>query len=103
MVKIIKKTAVRYMKPPHVESWEFLQDIAAENGMQYLLSRSDPRGLEELVECYHSSDHYLDVIRVIGKSKEFTTYWVESEPGIGLSLKESATFDSSKVEHREIG
>lgn len=62
------------MKPPHVESWEFLQDIAAENGMQY-----------------------LDVIRVIGKSKEFSTYWVESEPGIGLSLKESTTFNSNNA------
>jgi len=37
----------------------------------------------------------LDVIRVIGKSKEFITYWVESEPGIGLSLKESTTFNSN--------
>ncbi|KAF8776612.1 hypothetical protein HU200_003335 [Digitaria exilis] len=91
-----------YMKPSHVESWEFLQDIAAENGMQYLLTRSNPRGLEELVECYHSSDHYLDIIRVIGKSKEFTTYWVASEPGIGLSLKESTTFDSSNFEHQEM-
>jgi len=84
-----------YMKPPHVESWEFLQDIAAENGMQYQLPRSNIQGLEELVECYYSSDHYLDVIRVIGKSKEFITYWVESEPGIGLSLKESTTFNSN--------
>ncbi|CAL4898614.1 unnamed protein product [Urochloa decumbens] len=89
------------MKPPHVESWEFLQDIAAENGMQYLLPRSNPRGLEELVECYYSSDHHLDVTRVIGKSKEFSTYWVESEPGIGLSLKESATFNSNNTEHKE--
>ncbi|XP_072148351.1 pleiotropic drug resistance protein TUR2-like [Setaria viridis] len=90
-----------YMKPPHVESWEFLQDIAAENGLQYLLRRSNPRGLEELVECYYSSDHYLDVIRIIGKSKEFSTYWVESEPGIGLSLKESTTFKSNKTKHQE--
>ncbi|CAN6348072.1 unnamed protein product [Urochloa humidicola] len=91
-----------YMKPPHVESWEFLQDIAAENGMQYLLPRSNPRGLEELVECYYSSDHHLDVIRVIGKSKEFSTYWAESEPGISLSLKESATFNSNNTEHKEM-
>ncbi|CAN6343362.1 unnamed protein product [Urochloa humidicola] len=91
-----------YMKPPHVESWEFLQDIAAENGMQYLLPRSNPRGLEEFVECYYSSDHHLDVIRVIGKSKEFSTYWAESEPGIGLSLKESATFNSNNTEHKEM-
>ncbi|CAN6338630.1 unnamed protein product [Urochloa humidicola] len=91
-----------YMKPPHVESWEFLQDIAAENGMQYLLPRSNPRGLEELVECYYSSDHHLDVIRVIGKSIEFSTYWVEREPGISLSLKESATFNSNNTEHKEM-
>jgi len=91
------------MKPPHVESWEFLQDIAAENGMQYLLPRSNPRGLEELVECYYSSDHYLDVMRVIGKSTEFSTYWVESEPGIGLSLKESTRFNSNNAEHKEMG
>ncbi|PUZ67481.1 hypothetical protein GQ55_3G438700 [Panicum hallii var. hallii] len=91
-----------YMKPQHVESWEFLQDIAAENGMQYLLPRSNIRGLEELVECYYSSDHYLDVIRVIGKSKEFSTYWVESEPGIGLSLKKSNIFNSNNAEHQEM-
>ncbi|KAJ1265885.1 hypothetical protein BS78_08G107700 [Paspalum vaginatum] len=90
------------MQPPHVESWEFLQDIAAENGMQYLLPRSDPRGLEELVECYYSSDNYLDVMRVIGKSTEFSTYWVESEPGIGLSLKESTRFNSNNSEHKEM-
>jgi hypothetical protein len=91
------------MKPPHVESWEFLQDIAAENGMQYLLRRSNPLGLEELVECYYSSDHYLDVIRIIGKSKEFSTYWVESEPGISLSLKESTTLNSNNTKHQEMG
>ncbi|TVU49709.1 hypothetical protein EJB05_01035, partial [Eragrostis curvula] len=85
-----------YMKPPHVESWEFLQDIAAENGMQYLLPRSTPRDLEELVECYYSSDHYLDIIRIIGMGNEFSTYWVESEPGIGLSLKKTS-MDNSNV------
>jgi hypothetical protein len=90
------------MKPSHVESWEFLQDIAAENGMQYLLPRLTPRGLEELVECYYSSDHYLDIVRVIGKNKEFSTYWVESEPGIGLSLKESSILNSN-AEHQEMG
>ncbi|CAD6267446.1 unnamed protein product [Miscanthus lutarioriparius] len=90
-----------YMKPSHVESWEFLQDIAAENRMQYLLPRLTPRGLEELVECYYSSDHYLDIVRVIGKNKEFSTYWVESEPGIGLSLKESSTLNSN-AEHQEM-
>ncbi|KAL6623571.1 hypothetical protein ACP70R_033450 [Stipagrostis hirtigluma subsp. patula] len=89
-----------YMKPPHVESWEFLQDIAADNGIQYLLPRSTPRGLEELVECYYSSDHYLDIIRVIGTSK-FSTYWVESEPGIGLSLKKPSKSSSPSDEYQE--
>ncbi|TVU32503.1 hypothetical protein EJB05_24234, partial [Eragrostis curvula] len=93
-----------YMKPPHVESWEFLQDIAAENGMQYLLPRSTPRDLEELVECYYSSDHYLDIIRIIGMGNEFSTYWVESEPGIGLSLTKTSMWNSNATsdEHQAI-
>uniref|UniRef100_J3NE90 ABC transporter domain-containing protein n=1 Tax=Oryza brachyantha TaxID=4533 RepID=J3NE90_ORYBR len=93
-----------YMKPPHVESWEFLQDIAAENSMQYLVPRSTQRSLEELVECYYSSDHYQDILRVIGMSKELSTYWVESEPGIGLSLRKITTInsDASPDDHQEM-
>lgn len=83
------------MKPSYVKSWEFLPDIAAGNGMKYLLPRSTPRSFEELVGCYYSSDHYQDIIRVIGTSKEFSTYWVESEPGIGLSLRKPTTFNSN--------
>uniref|UniRef100_A0A0D9Y0H1 ABC transporter domain-containing protein n=1 Tax=Leersia perrieri TaxID=77586 RepID=A0A0D9Y0H1_9ORYZ len=94
-----------YMKPPHVESWEFLQDIAAENSMQYLVPRSAPRSFEELVNFYYSSDNYQDIIRVIGMSKEYSTYWVESEPGIGLSLRKPTAFnsdDSSDDQEMEI-
>ncbi|KAL6847372.1 hypothetical protein ACP4OV_023225 [Aristida adscensionis] len=91
-----------FMKPPHLESWEFLQDIAAENGTQYLLPSSTPKGLGELVECYYSSDHYLDTVRVIEMSSEFSTYWVESEPGIGLSLKKPSTPTNSSDEHQEM-
>ncbi|KAJ0980557.1 hypothetical protein J5N97_008812 [Dioscorea zingiberensis] len=82
-----------YMKPSHVESGEFLEDIVSGNGMQYLAPGSSSLRLSELAECYHSSNHYKDVLRILSGEDFMRTYWIESEPGIGLSLKTPSKFD----------
>jgi hypothetical protein len=70
-----------------VEPSEFLEDIVAGDSLQYIAPGATPLTLEELVECYRASDHYKDVTRVVNRDDEKHTYWVPSEPGIGLSLE----------------
>jgi hypothetical protein len=70
-----------------VESNEFLEDIVAGDSLRYIAPGATPLTLEELLECYRASDHYKDVMRVVNGDYAKHTYWVESEPGIGLSLK----------------
>ncbi|XP_058077607.1 ABC transporter G family member 43-like [Magnolia sinica] len=84
-----------YLKPSHVESGEFLEDIVAGEGSQYLAQGANPLSLDELAECYKSSDHHLDVMRIVKGEDVTHTYWIESEPGLGLSLKTPSKYDSS--------
>ncbi|XP_021692482.2 ABC transporter G family member 37 [Hevea brasiliensis] len=84
-----------YTKPSHIESNEFLEDIAAGNGSQYMAPGATPCTLDELVECYRASDHYKDVTRIIDRDDVKHTYWVESEPGLGLSLKTPSKYQFS--------
>ncbi|KAM3704515.1 hypothetical protein ACJW31_03G010600 [Castanea mollissima] len=84
-----------YIKPSYVESSEFLEDIAAGDGSQYIVPGATPLTLEELVECYRASDHYKDIMRIVNGDDAKHTYWVESEPGIGLSLKTPSKYHST--------
>ena len=70
-----------------MESSEFLEDIAAGDSSQYIVPGATPLTLEEILECYKASDHYKDILRIVNGDDAKHTYWVESEPGIGLSLK----------------
>ncbi|KAL6008711.1 hypothetical protein ACLOJK_021937 [Asimina triloba] len=88
-----------YIKPSHVESWEFLEDIVAGEGSQYVMPGASPLGLDELAECYKSSDHYRDVMRIVKAEDVTHTYWIESEPGLGLSLKTPSKYHSS-INHK---
>lgn len=83
------------MKPSHVESGEFLEDIMAGQGSQYLAQGARSLSLDELTECYKSSDHYNDVMRIVNGEDVIHTYWIESEPGLGLSLKTPCKYKSS--------
>lgn len=83
------------MKPSHVESGEFLEDIVAGDGSQYMVPGATPLILDELVECYRASDHYKDIMRIVDRNDVKHTYWVESEPGLGLSLKTPSKYHSS--------
>ncbi|XAR52732.1 Sulfate-transporting ATPase [Bertholletia excelsa] len=76
-----------YTKPSHVESAEFLEDIVAGYGSQYMAPTATLFTLDELVEIYRASDHYKDVTRIACGDEVKLTYWVESEPGLALSLK----------------
>ncbi|KAK2977191.1 hypothetical protein RJ640_008816 [Escallonia rubra] len=76
-----------YRKPSHVESAEFLEDIVAGYGSQYMAAEATPLAINELAECYKTSDHHRDVMRTVGEDHVKHKYWVESEPGLGLSLK----------------
>ncbi|KAK6911685.1 ABC transporter-like, ATP-binding domain [Dillenia turbinata] len=84
-----------YIKPSHVESGEFLEDIVAGQGSQYMEPRATSRTLDELVECYLASDHYKDIGRIVGLSEVKHTFWVESEAGLGLSLKTPSKYNAS--------
>lgn len=77
-----------------MDSNEFLKDIAAGDGFHYIVPEATPLTLEELVECYRASDHYKDVMRIVNGDDAKHTYWVESEPGIGLSLKTPSKYHS---------
>ncbi|PON98277.1 ABC transporter, G [Trema orientale] len=88
-----------YIKPSHVESSEFLEDIVAGFGSQYIAPGAAPHTLEELVECYRASDHYKDVMRIVHGGEVKHTYWVESEPGLGLSLKTPSKYHCSVDDH----
>lgn len=90
---------LRYIKPSHVESCEFLEDIVAGYGSQYIAPGAAPYTLEELAECYRASDHYKDVMRIVHEGEVKHTYWVESEPGLGLSLKTPSKYQCSLDEH----
>lgn len=92
----------RYKKPSHIESAEFLEDIAAGYGLQYIIPETNPSDLGELIDLYEASDHYKDITRVVHGDEVKLTYWVESEPGIGLSLKNtSKRHSANKVEARK--
>ncbi|KAI3439344.1 uncharacterized protein J3R85_004754 [Psidium guajava] len=81
-----------YIKPLHVESNEFLEDIAAGDGSKYVAPGVTSLTLEELFECYTASDHYKDILRIVRGDEVKHTYWVESEPGLGLSLKRPSKY-----------
>ncbi|OMP09385.1 hypothetical protein COLO4_05497 [Corchorus olitorius] len=75
-----------YIKPSYVDSSEFLIDIVAGTSCQYLPQGATPLTIDELIELYRSSDHYKDIMRIVKEEGVKHTYWIESEPGLGLSL-----------------
>lgn len=77
----------RYQKPLHVETAEFLEDIVAGFGSQYMVPEATTLSFDELTERYRASDQYKDIVRIITGDRVKHIYWVESEPGLGLSLK----------------
>ena len=78
-----------------MESNEFLEDIAARDGSQYIVPGATPITLEELVKCYRASGHYKDIMRIVKGNDAKHTYWLESELGIGLSLKTPSKYHST--------
>lgn len=67
----------------------------AGQGSQYLVQGAKPLSFDELTEFYKSSDHYKDVMRIVSGEDAVHTYWIESEPGLGLSLKTPSKYNSS--------
>ncbi|KAF9594335.1 hypothetical protein IFM89_030464 [Coptis chinensis] len=84
-----------YSKPSHAECGEFLEDIAAGDGAQYLTSAASQLSLDELVECYRVSENYKDVMRIVEGEDLKHTYWVDCEPGLCLSLKTPSKYSIS--------
>ncbi|KAL3515901.1 hypothetical protein ACH5RR_022803 [Cinchona calisaya] len=83
-----------YEKPSHVESAEFLEDIAAGYGSQYIAPQVTPLSIDQLVEYFRNSDHYKDILRIATGDRVKHTYWINTEPGLGLSLKTPSTYSS---------
>lgn len=78
-----------------MESHEFLEDIIVGAGSQYCTLGAIPLTVDELLECYRVSDHYKDIMRIVNGDDMKHTYWVESEPGLGLSLKTPSKYHNS--------
>ncbi|KAI7984732.1 putative vesicle-associated membrane protein 726 [Camellia lanceoleosa] len=74
-----------YKKPSHAETAEFLEDIAAGHGLQYMAPLTTTLSIDELVEYYKASNHYKDIARIAYGDDVKLTYWVDSEPGLGLA------------------
>ena len=56
----------RYLKPPHVDVADFIQEIPTPSGMDFLApGNSRHLSTDELVEAYKRSRHYEDVRRVV--------------------------------------
>lgn len=85
----------RDKKPSHVEPAEFLEDIVAGYGSQFMTPEATPLSIDKLVECYKASVHYKDVMRIVVRDDLKHTYWVESEPGLGLSLETPSKYRCS--------
>lgn len=69
-----------------MESSEFLEDIVAGDGSQYMVPGANPLTLEELVECYKTSDHYKDIMRIVTGDHAKHTYWWKVNLGLGCPL-----------------
>lgn len=48
-----------------MESNEFLEDIVAGAGSQYIVPGATPLTLYEIIADYRVSDHYKDVMRIV--------------------------------------
>ncbi|CAI7915035.1 unnamed protein product, partial [Closterium sp. NIES-54] len=54
-----------YRKPPHVDVADFIQEIPTESGVEFVAPGATHLSTAQLVEAYHSSAHYRDVMRVV--------------------------------------
>lgn len=76
-----------YHKPAYIDTSEFLQDIAAGEGAPYLEPGSKNLVVEELAFAFKNSDIYKDILRVVYSEDVLHTFWVESEPSLGLTVR----------------
>ena len=53
------------MKPSHVEDAEFLAEVTAEEGSQYLQAGREALSLSGFVSAYEDSPFHRDVMRVL--------------------------------------
>ena len=53
------------MKPSHVEDAEFLAEVTAEEGSQYLQAGREALGLGGFVSAFEESPFHRDVMRVV--------------------------------------
>lgn len=66
---------------------DFLMEIAAGEGSQYLESGYGNPGLADLSMTYRLSDAFKDVLRIVHNQDVVHALWVESEPNLGLSVR----------------
>jgi hypothetical protein len=77
----------RYTKPLHMDTGDFLVEIAAGEGDQYLRHGYGHPSLDALVTMYQLSDMHKDVLRLVRSESVVHARWVESEPNLGLSVR----------------
>lgn len=66
---------------------DFLMEIAAGEGSQYLRRGNGMPSLADLAITYKLSDAHKDVLRIVHNEDVLHALWVESEPNLGLSVK----------------
>ncbi|CAI7757903.1 unnamed protein product [Closterium sp. NIES-53] len=78
-----------YRKPPHVDVADFIQEIPTESGVEFVAPGATHLSTAQLVEAYHSSAHYRDVMRVVQGEQVCKSVWVEVQPPIDLTFSVS--------------
>ncbi|CAI5514863.1 unnamed protein product [Closterium sp. Naga37s-1] len=78
-----------YRKPPHVDVADFIQEIPTESGVEFVAPGAAHLSTAQLVEAYHHSAHYRDVMRVVQGEKVCKSVWVEVQPPIDLTFSVS--------------
>ncbi|CAI7849442.1 unnamed protein product, partial [Closterium sp. NIES-54] len=78
-----------YRKPPHVDVADFIQEIPTESGVEFVAPGATHLSTAQLVEAYHNSAHYRDVMRVVQGEQVCKSVWVEVQPPIDLTFSVS--------------
>ncbi|CAM6087925.1 unnamed protein product [Calypogeia fissa] len=76
-----------FVKPEHMDAGDFLMEIAAGEGIQYLRTGHVNPSLDNLVKAYKLSEAYKDMMRVMHSEDVIHALWVETEPNLGMTMR----------------
>lgn len=84
----------RYVKPPHLEAAEFLQEVTTEDGEQYLKPGGNRMDCDGFAGAFAASPFHADVKRVVESKVAVEEIWarVPFPPSSSLSRRYIALF-----------